>query len=363
MHKNFGEWYRQVSIEPTDILLKQRWLGVKVWMSAIRRNDDALLETVRIFQGLPEKTSREGFLAAFRSHDAAFAQRNNELEQRVLAGAALVQCVLAGKEVDGTRAAVIAGVAVEASLLCVSKDTLRELTGELFSGLREIAMHRRKRSGFSTVLLESKSEEALQKMLEDVASAANHAELRAHVGPVLQMILNALRRSEGALKGAAHDLRCADEETNILWWIAGGSSRDLNKPWSVLKDAVSLVAGSELADITDVALGPQDAAALLERVFPEAKGESKEQPLHVYVNAVPEDWAKKRAAKMAEGALDLTPLSLAISQRSKSNPSSWQPFFEANSGLKASIRLAPERAARLAYVEAVLFGILAKTEN
>lgn len=371
MHKNFSEWYRLVSIEPTDAVLKSRWQGVEGWVSTIRGNDDAILETVRIFHGLPEKASREAFLAAFRKHDAAFAQRKNELEQRVLAGAALVQCVLAWKDVkgaaenetDGVRAAVIAGTALEASQLRRPDDALQEVTGEILAGLREIARHQRKRSGFSPVVLGSTTEDAITKALEQVAIAADHAQLRTHVGTVFQTMIKALRRSESALANSAHDLRCADEETNILWWIAGGSSRDLNKPWSALKDAVPLVAGWELADLTDVALGPQDAAALLERVVAETKGKNKEQPLHVYVNAVSEDWAKAHSARLAERALDLTPLALALSHRSKSSTSSWQPFFEANSGLKTSTSLAPEGAARLAYVEAVLFSTLAKTEN
>lgn len=368
MHKNFGEWYRLVSIEPTDETLKKRWAGVKEWVSSIRDYDDALLETVRIFRGLPEKTSREEFLAAFRKHDAAFAQRNNELEQRVLAGAALVQCVLAERdkeddESDGVRAAVLAGTAVEASRLRASSDTLEELTGEVLAGLREIARRQRNRSGFSTILLSSKEEETLTKTLEQVANAPEHTQLQTHVGNVFRTLLKAVHRSESALDGAAHDLRCADEETNILWWLAGGSSRDLNKPWSTLKDAVPLVAGWELADLTDVALGPQDAAALLERVVSESKGKSKEQPLHVYVNAVPEDWAKARAAKLDERPIDLAPLALALSHRIKSDTATWQSFFESNSGLKASTTLAPERAARLAYVEALLFSTLAKAES
>jgi hypothetical protein len=368
MHKNFGEWYRLVSIEPKDDVLKKRWTGVEEWVSSIRDDDKALLETVRLFRSLPERTSREDFLAVFRKHDAAFHQRNNELEQRVLAGAALAQCVLSARDkkdndLDGVRAAVVAGTALEASRLYASGDTLEELTREVLAGLREIARHQRSRSGFSTVLLGVKEEEALTKMLEQVASAPDHTQLRTHVGAVFQTIVKAVRSSESALDGAAHDLRCADEETNILWWLAGGTSRDLNKPWSTLKEAVPLVAGWELAALTDVALGPQDAAALLERVVPETLSKGKEQPLHVYVNAVPENWAKARAAKLAEQAIDLAPLSLALSQRSTSDTSTWQSFFESSSGLKASTMLAPERAAWLAYVEAVLFSTLAKAET
>jgi len=86
MHKNFGEWYRQVSIPCTDESLQKRWAGVENWVTTIQGDVAALFETVRIFRGLPEKTSREAFLEAFRKPDATFAQRDNALEQQVLAG-------------------------------------------------------------------------------------------------------------------------------------------------------------------------------------------------------------------------------------------------------------------------------------
>lgn len=363
MHKNFGEWYRTVSIEPTADLLQKRWAGVNGWVLIIRSDDSALLETVRIFQGFPEKTSRERFLAALSKPDPAFPQRNNELEQRVLAGASLLECVLAKQ--GGLRAAIIAGTALEASRLRVSEEALPELTGEVLSGLHAIAKRERKRNAVDPVVLSPDAEKLLTTTLPNVMNAADHNVLKSHVGSMLQTLHQALQRSERALKSVGRDLRCADEETNILWWLLGGSSRDLNKPWNALKDAAPLVAAYELADLTDVALGPQDAAALLERVVLDAVGKSKNLPIHAYVNAVPEGWAKDRAAKAerAERAFDLTPFSFALSCRSKSDTSSWQQFFEANSGLKAATTLAPQQAAKLAYVEAVLLGTLAKTES
>lgn len=364
MHKDFGDWHRLVSIERTDEILKKRWDGVEEWVSAIRDDAAALLETVRIFRGLPEKTSREAFLEAFRKHDAAFAQRNNELEQRVLAGATLVHCVLThdkGEDNDGLRAAALAGMALEASRLRAADGSLEELTGEALTCLHEIARQQRRRSGFDTTLLTTEEREALTKTLG--TNVPDHNQLRAICATAFQTVLLAVDRSEEALEAAAHDIRCADEETNILWWLAGGSSRDLDKPWSELKDAVPLIAGWELADLTDVALGPQDAAALLERVIPNTKGKSKEQAFHVYVNAVPEDWAKNRGAKLDDRALDLTPLSFALSHRSKGNAKTWQVFFESVSGLKTSTTLAPQQAARLAYVEAVLFRTLSNVER
>jgi hypothetical protein len=351
MHKNFGEWYRLVSIEPNGELLQKRWAGVEEWVSALRSDDDSILKTVRIFQGLPPKGSHEAFLEVFRKHDPAFPQRN-ELELRVLAGASLVECGRSGDdEDDGVRAAIVAGAAVEASSLREAAESrLNEVTEEVLGRLQAIARNQRKRATFNTSFLGTKADEAMKQVATNVV-------------PVLQLLLDAVRRSERALSAAAHNLRCADEETEILWWLEGGCSRDLNKPWNSLpKEAVPLIAAKELADLTDVALGPQDAAALLHRVVTNAK--CKEASIQAYVNAVPDDWAKALAAKkVAESALDLAPLSLALSHRGKSDMSSWQQFFDSTSGMRSTTSLAPERVARQVYVEAVLLRTLANAED
>ena len=368
MHKNFGEWYRQVSIPSTDESLNKRWAGVESWVTTIRGDVAALLETVRVFRGLPEKTSRETFLEAFRKQDATFAQRGNAHEQQVLAGAALVHCVGTREKTDhegSLQAAVLAAAALEASSLrsVVANRTLDEQVGEVRAGLHMIAQEQRRRRPFETILLSSEEEAAFKTVI--ATNVGDHNQLRASLEKAFQTLLSATKRSESALDAAAHGLRCADEETNILWWLAGGSSKDLGKPWSVLKDAAPLIAAWELADLTDVALGPQDAEALLERALPEGKGnKSKEQAMHVYVNAVPDEWAKARVAKLNAHALDLAPLSLALSKRIEGNSTTWQSFFESVSGgLKAGTTLAPERVARLVYIEAMLFRTLANVES
>ncbi len=362
MHKNFAEWYRLVRIEPNGDVLKNRWAGVEEWSASLDDNDDAVLETVRIFQGLPEVSSRESFLAAFRKHDSAFQQRNNELEQRVLAGAALVHAVRTHDEDDSDlRTAVLAGTALAASRLRVANGPLEEPLGEVLAGLHEVARKQRRRRGFDSTLLSAEEQKAFSETIETNVSDHNH--LRQSFATAFQTILKAVQRSESALADAAHDLRCADEETNILWWLEGGCSRDLNKPWSALKDEAPLTAGWELADLTDVALGPREVAAFLERVVSSTKGKSKDQPLHTYVNAVTDDWAEARSTNLPERALDLAPLTLALLQRAKSDTSSWQQYFEKTGGVAPTKPLAPEAAAKQAYVEAVLLRTLAVTED
>ena len=362
MHKNFAEWYRLVRIEPKGDVLKSRWAGVEEWSASLHHKADAVLETVRIFQGLPEVTSREPFLAVFRKHDPAFQQRNNELEQQVLAGAALVHVVTRDpEEDDDPRTAVLAGTALDASRLRVADGSLEEMSRELLAALQELARRQRARKGFDSTLLSAEEEEALSQTIAAIQPDPNN--LRQSFVTAFQTVLKAVQRSEKALADAAHDLHCADEETNILWWLEGGCSRDLHKPWSALKDEAPITAGWELADLTDAALGPREVAAFLERVVSSTKGKSKEQPLSVYVNAVSDEWAKTRTGSLPERALDLAPLAHALLQRAKSGTASWQQYFEKTGGVAATKSLSPEAVAKQAYVEAILLRTLAVAEE
>jgi hypothetical protein len=170
-------------------------------------------------------------------------------------------------------------------------------------------------------------------------------------------LLDSVRAADRELASAAHNIRCADEETDILWWVEGGYSRDTNKPWAAFKEGAAIIAGTELADLTDVTLGPRNAAALLDRVLSESKG--GDSPLAAYVNALPEEWARERAAKANESALDLTPLTLAVMHRAKSDTASWPPYFDASSGMKSSTQVTTAQMAHQAYVEAILLRTLA----
>lgn len=361
MHKNFGEWYRLVALEPDEAKLAKRWAGVKAWATALRSSDESVLETVRIFHGIPPKTSRDPFLAAFQRHDQAFPQRN-ELELQVLAGSSLVACVQSiGAYGEGLRTAILASAALEAASLRAMEPRLDEVSREVLAGVQTIAVEQRKRKAFGPSSVSSKADAAAEAM-KKVVAAGSWEQLKDAVTPVFQALLDAVREADRELDYAAHNLRCADEETDILWWVEGGCSRETNKPWAALKEAAAIIAGAELADLTDVALGPRDAAALLEHVLTESKSKGKDASLAAYVNALPDDWARTRTAKLDEGALDLTPLSLATFHRGKSNASSWQQYFDSSSGMKSSTQLTAARVARQAYVEAILMRTLAAAD-
>lgn len=365
MHKEFGEWYRLVSLVPESDKLPLRWAGVEKWVSQIQADDDAILETVRIFQGLPEKDSRDKFIAAFQDRDSAF-HRRNLMEFRVLAGASLVECMCqaANNEEDArlTRAATIIGTALEASKIFALDAELSEVLEAVRTGLYTLARELRVRWVVDSNKVQEQSGAAAEAV-QNVADAATWELFKAAVPGVFDALIEAANSSGASLAAVEHNLRCADEENDILWWLEGGCSRDLNTPWSTLKDATPLIAAWELADLTDVALGPQDAAAFLDRIVSAASIEARALPLPAYVNALPIDWAKRKATLVGEKGLDLAPLVLALTQRAMSDASSWQQFFESTSGLKSTTLYTPEQVARQGYVEAMMLRTLAKTEE
>jgi len=362
MHKNFGEWYRLVALEPDGAQLQKRWAGVKAWATELCNDDGSVLETVRIFQGLPSKGSRDAFLAVFQKQDPAFPQRN-DLELQVLAGASLVACVQSVcADGAGVHTAIVAGAALEASSLRATEPGLDEISREVLGGLQAIAVKHRERKPFDPNAVDEKADAAAEAM-KQIPTIADWNVLKNVITPIFQALVDAVRAADVELADAGHNLKCADEETNILWWLEGGCSRDTNKPWAALKDGAPIIAGTELADLTDVALGPRNAAALLERVLSESKGKAKDSPVSTYVNALPDEWARDRAAKADESALDLTPLTLAVFHRGKSDTGSWQQYFDASSGMKSSTQLKAARVARQAYVEAILLRALADVDT
>lgn len=362
MHKNFGEWYRLVALEPEGANLLKRWAGVKAWAIKLRNDSESVLETVRTFQGLPSKASRDGFLAVFQEQDPAFPQRN-ELELQVLAGSSLVACVESvGADGEGLRTAILAGAALEASSLCATEPRLAEVAREVIQGLQAIAVQQRARKPFNPNAVQDKADAAAEAM-DQISTIADWSVLKRVLSPIFQALVDAVRAADIELSGAAHNLRSADEETNILWWVEGGCSRDINKPWGALKEGAAIIAGAELADLTEIALGPRDASALLERVLSELKHEEKGSRLAAYVNALPDEWARGRAAKADHTALDLTPLTLAVVHRAKSDAKSWQQYFDASSGMKSSIELTAARVARQAYFEAILLRALGERDT
>lgn len=360
MHKNFSEWYRLVSIEPDGERLKTRWAGVSAWADELIENDEYILETLRIFHNLPCKEGRDAFVDILREEDAAFAQQN-DFELRLLAGASLVDCVQSIKEDnEGVHTTALLGAAMEILSLHEIEPELQDISREIIRNLQRIAIGQRERRPSDLEAVEAKIE-SVKSEIANIGTLDSWENFNAIVTPIFNSLIGALHEMKSELLKSNFNLQRADEEVNILWWMEGGTSRDTDKSWATLKEGAAIIAGTELAQLTDVTLGPLNSRALLKRVLSEF--EDKQESLATYINSLPEDWVQNLTDEIDEGALDLTPITSAMVRRIASDTQSWQQFFDSSSWLKSSSELNAVRVARQAYFEAILYQALNDAES
>lgn len=365
MHKDFAEWYRIVAIEPNEEKLTKRWAAIEEWHGEMFENTEHLLDIVRVFLARPldDQNSIDEFVAFMQRHDAAFPQRN-ELELRVLAGAAIVKCLSDLDTAEENPSAIIAGLAI------LVGSFQREIEPSPLQEIEELARHhfgnfedqvRSRSHGLSSSI----SDEKTKKLLKQFSSAppGDHSQLYNAILPVLQAALESAEKADSTIEAIQHDLRCVDEECDMLWWLEGGCSRDLNEAWSsISKDAVPVVAAKELADLTTMIPGPRHSKALLQKV---ASGVAcNELVFGDAINSVPVDWLNEAIKPLSKvKAFDLTPVWFALTKRAETDDSAWQSYFEKMSGIPTTKRLNAYDLAQQTYTEALLLRAIRESEE
>lgn len=91
----------------------------------------------------------------------------------------------------------------------------------------------------------------------------NSSRTRGNITAVVKIVEEEGKPEAGVLERA---LAVTAEETNILWWIFGGRSRDTNNAFGEIGDEViPFVAAKELADLTTLLPGPVAVGAFADR--------------------------------------------------------------------------------------------------
>jgi hypothetical protein len=354
MHKDFGEWYRLVAIEPDDAMLQKRWCA------ATEDEVSQMLDIVRLFLGQspsqPEVAQR--FIDMLRKHDAAFPQRN-PLELQVLAGAAAANCITTDKD-DSTRGMTVA-LAVAAGSFAAARPAMKlaEIADLTRNQLLDMSWRRRRRASGS--LEDLAADQSIAKALETFSKApfGDWNQVRAAVTAVFQDLWTTIEGLQNAMVDMDQDLTRADEECNMLWWLEGGCSRDFRAPWaSTQREGVPVIAAKELGDLTVVLPGPHVAQALLHGVLSRVGLDTVS--IADAVNKVPLDWLKPCLdSRRMSRASDLTPVWLALKHRAAANDDrAWQAFFEKTVGVDPAKQIKADDLAGQVYLEALFLKAL-----
>jgi hypothetical protein len=146
-----------------------------------------------------------------------------------------------------------------------------------------------------------------------------------------------------------------DEETNMLWWLMGETSRDLDKSWNELEvGAVCSIGAAELADLTKVLPGPIAARAFLDRAV---RFDRKKVPASISIAEVvsdtPKEWREKRHnTPVANELTGLLPIHQAMTLSLQANDDgAWRSVFANSTNIPTTAKGSPDSVAYQIYLE------------
>ena len=355
MHTNFADWYRMLSIDPSQVPLDLRWHGVEAAVKTISKSN--AIDLVRLYFELPAKNStyETVFCAAFREADSAFPMRDNKLEIEVLA-ATVIKSIL-----DGTDFAISDSIALAIS--CADFQGLRprpllnEIIDEAHSYLHDRSDQLRSSLDAITISQLGKT----TSLIPDVAKTQPEETITwSDMQPVLEKLDSVPNRlvkpMNDAISSLVDAINLQQEESNMLWWLFSKSSRDLRQNMSKLGKSACIVAGKELADLTSILPGPVAAEAFLDRILENSDGNHTVSVQEALSSDEIKDWKLKSTEHLNLDAYnDICSLHFAIRQSAETDTDAeWMPTFKKRAGISADQHIPSVALATQAYRERLL---------
>ncbi len=147
------------------------------------------------------------------------------------------------------------------------------------------------------------------------------------------------------------------EETNILWWLFGGRSRDLDIPFAdVSADAIALCAAKELADLTTLLPGPAALKAIADRAIQHGRAKCiGPVVLAQSIRSLPDDWKSAFVTQWAGYPFrQHCRIANAINGHGRTTATKWPGDFATLTGLPKDYKLPAATLANLFYRECLV---------
>lgn len=352
----FFSWMSEFRIGE-DSTLPARWRGI----TTIAKNADAadvealarLAFATRQEAG-PERIAK--FEAQFLEHDATFSARANARELQVLAASALLYLADA-TEMDAAPMAALAMASTSVEGYRKAAPSV-DLLQNAHNALRRLSVERARRSGLPPIGQQYKGIfEAAVLKLKSQQDWDGAVEALAQAGSATTGTINQIQKLNGAaLRALERRADQQDEELQMLWWLMGERSEDLDCAFEAVPAAARpLVFGKELAEHTLLPPGPPSVRALLSR----SKLASRTKvELVAAIAACSTDWLKILTVPESTSPVTL-PLHFAVVRQLETGPGSdWVVGWAAATGLPRDIAFSPLTLAELFYRERLLKKLL-----
>ncbi|MFL9499137.1 GTPase-associated system all-helical protein GASH [Rhodopseudomonas palustris] len=346
MDPDFTRWYREVSLE--DSKAQARWIGLN---KAIASPNRALVEVLtRLAFGTkaagykdPELAEKlAAFHAAFEAADEDYEPEKRE--SQVLAACALVR--LFGSYSVAPLAVTTASFNGDRKL-----SLPMDLVGLAEQAIVDLSTVRRVRPDVSRLKV------AIQKFSWEPDLTSLNPNDPQSFKPLFAGLVDGVNASlrtattglNASIDKMSSYIRVVDEELQMLWWLLGERSLDLDLPFDKVENPVQpIVFAKELAGLTVVCPGPLAIAALLARSGLKSRGKLS---VVAVANAVPLDWATATMDELPASPVS-TPIHFALDKRVEAGVSdAWAANWSALCGLGEDVSLSPLRLSELFYRE------------
>lgn len=351
MRKQFAELYLRVCAEPKTEQIEKRWQGIEEYCSQDEIN---IYNLVKMAYSLsPTDEFKDEFITIFQNIDISF-QVSFVKEQELLASICLM------KLMEDSYLSLHIALAV----ICVSKYNIKILVpelgvaaykvfGEASAEIREKSVDFKKCSNASS----SKLIGSLKELTE--LEQTHITELSNALTEIVKNINTIVQNQNQALD----IINILQEDSDILSWITGSWSNELEKPITkgTLQKDIALLLAKELADFVKVIPGPYAFEAFLKKMLDNCKKDTKEYSLVIMVDSI--DDAHKSAIfscyQMDDVKRENTPILFSIKcALDAKQPDVWKST--ANNKLSINVEATEHEAlewAKLLYFECLLVKI------
>jgi hypothetical protein len=309
MHKDFPAWSANLVLGTDDEWERARWATVDILAKdADSQTVEALVRLAFGSRHAPVKVSLDKIYQAFLDSDSAFDPKKAARELEVFAGA----CLQVLFDRGGTMGARAALRVLTTSFLGARVPKLPiNLVALAETAVAQIAEERRARPKLT---IDASGNFGIVAAIEKLQGEDNTDNAAAALTALYKGYQHVLRQQNDSIRSIDRFLQAQAEELDMLWWLTGGRSLDLDIGFgSVGADAQPLLFSRELADRTTSLPGPVSIKAILLRA---GIGERKKLTVPAAVIAMDTAWLSEAAAEEASSVT--MPLHFAISRQLES---------------------------------------------
>lgn len=344
--------YAGLSGEATNISLRLE----PVQKVAKDLTPDQVVDLVRFYFGLPVSNETDWFSAPIIEADPAFSMVTNKREVSIIAMALLAQEI-------HTEESQHAALAVLVAHACGKRTpaVYPQFVEMVLAAAKDLSISHRRPNVSKQIKVRALSKD-LGASEEDLVPGNDFAtlnrvlkEINADSQEMDRFLANQI---SGALAPIRSELANLREEKDMLWWLIGGQSSQLDETYSTMTEGrAAYLIGAELAALCSTQLGPRASGFLLNKALREGRSDKMAT---VKIDALPKFFTESEIGVISNTSTidqvrDLCFLNNALARANDIGlPTAWRKKYAEDNSLADKTAFEPTELALQSFREALL---------